>query len=362
MLSNKLFNTNILSEKILPTPREILAEIPESAKSQETVLAGREWLRRILTLQDKRLFVVVGPCSIHDEKAAIEYAERLKVLSERVSDSMLLVMRVYFEKPRTVVGWKGFINDPYLDDSFKIEDGLRKARKLLLQIAELGLPSATEALDPLTPQYLADLVSWMAIGARTTESQTHREMASGLSSPVGIKNGTDGSIEVAINALQAVSHPHHFLGMTLEGRSAVFSTRGNSYAHIVLRGGKRPNYDSESIRVCEEALRAAKLPPNIVVDCSHGNSLKQPELQPKVLTDCIGQILEGNNSIRGFMLESHIHSGNQPIPKDLTKLRYGVSVTDGCLDWKTTEETLLNLHERVLPLLEKRLSALKSLG
>ena len=357
MFSKQIYNTNILSETLLPTPREIVSALPASKQAEETVVRGRDGVMRILDGTDPRLFIVVGPCSIHDLKAAREYAQRLREFSEEVQDVFLLIMRVYFEKPRTVIGWKGFINDPYLDDSFRIDEGLRLARGLLHELAEMGLPSGTEALDPLTPQYLADLVTWMAIGARTTESQTHREMASGLSSPVGIKNGTDGSIEAALNALQSVSHPHHFLGMTLDGRSAVFSTKGNRYAHIVLRGGKRPNYDSVSVGMCEESLRTAGLPPNILIDCSHGNSLKRPELQPRVMTDGVNQILEGNTSIRGFMLESHLQSGNQPIPKDLSQLAYGVSVTDGCLDWETTKETISSAFERLKPCIHKRKTA-----
>ncbi len=299
--------------------------------------------------------MVVGPCSIHDPRAAREYAARLATLAGELGDTLLLIMRVYFEKPRTTVGWKGLINDPYLDDSFHIEKGLYVARELLLEFAEMGLPAATEALDPITPQYLSDLITWAAIGARTTESQTHREMASGLSMPAGFKNGTDGSLDVAINALQSVSHPHHFLGVDPEGRISVMRTRGNRYAHVVLRGGGgRPNYDSVSIALCEKALREAGLALNIVVDCSHGNSNKDPALQTLVGEDCVNQIVEGNRSIAGLMLESNLEAGNQSIPADLAQLRYGVSVTDACIDWQSTEAALREWAARLRKVLPAR--------
>jgi 3-deoxy-7-phosphoheptulonate synthase len=264
-------------------------------------------------------------------------------------------MRVYFEKPRTTVGWKGLINDPFMDDSFHIEKGLFMARELLLNLAETGLPTATEALDPITPQYLSDLITWTAIGARTTESQTHREMASGLSTPVGFKNGTDGSLDVAINALHSVSRGHHFLGINQDGQCAVFHTRGNDYGHVVLRGGGgKPNYDSVSIALCEKELKAADVPVNIAVDCSHGNSSKDPALQPLVVDNCVNQIIEGNTSIVGLMLESNINRGNQPIPEDHSKLKYGVSVTDACMDWATTEKLLRSAHDKLRDILPKR--------
>jgi 3-deoxy-7-phosphoheptulonate synthase len=250
-------------------------------------------------------------------------------------------MRVYFEKPRTVAGWKGYINDPHMDDSFRIDQGMRRARELLLAIAELGLPAATEALDPLSPQYLGDLVSWYAIGARTTESQTHREMASGLSAPVGFKNGTDGGLEVAINAVRSAATAHSFLGIDEQGETAIVRTRGNRHGHVVLRGGGgRPNYDTVSVRLAETALAKAGLPAKLVIDCSHANSMKDPALQPLVFHDCVHQILEGNRSIVGLMLESHLEAGNQAIPQDLAQLRYGVSVTDACIAWDNTEQTL----------------------
>jgi 3-deoxy-7-phosphoheptulonate synthase len=347
-MSEQLYNVNVASSELLPTPEEVKRELPASPEAQRCVLNARTVIRDILDRRDPRLFVVVGPCSIHDLDAAREYAGRLRTLAERISPTLYLVMRVYFEKPRTTVGWKGLVNDPDMDDSFHIEKGIRMARQLLIELAEMGLPAATEALDPIMPQYLGELIAWTAIGARTTESQTHREMASGLSTPIGFKNGTDGTLGVAVNALQSVRSPHHFLGITQQGQSAVFRTRGNAYAHIVLRGGGgRPNYDSVSIALCEQALAKAGLPVNIVVDCSHGNSNKDHELQPLVAENCVNQVLEGNRSIVGLMLESHLGAGNQPIPADLGQLRYGVSVTDACIDWETTERLLLGLHRRL---------------
>ncbi len=355
MSAEPLDNVNVLSQDLLPTPEQIKRDLPLTPRAQTNVLHGRETIRRILDREDPRLFVVVGPCSIHDVEAAIDYAGRLKCLAAEVADTLFLVMRVYFEKPRTTVGWKGLINDPYMDDSFHIEQGLYLARKLLLDLAEMGLPSATEALDPISPQYLSDLITWTAIGARTTESQTHREMASGLSTPVGFKNSTDGSLGVAINALHSVSRPHHFLGINQDGQCAVFRTRGNRYAHVVLRGGGgSTNYDSVSVAMCERELERHSLPANIAVDCSHGNSVKDPALQPLVAQNCIGQIVDGNRSIIGLMLESNIHWGNQPIPADRSQLRYGVSVTDACIDWLTTERLLREAHTRLREVLPGR--------
>ena len=346
--SDRLYNVNVIASEVLPTPEEIKRVLPLTTRASETVFRSRGVIRDILDRKNPRLFVVVGPCSIHDVAAAREYAHRLASLARRVEGTMFLVMRVYFEKPRTTVGWKGLINDPNMDDSFHIEKGIRLARELLLHLAESGLPAATEALDPIMPQYLSELVSWTAIGARTTESQTHRELASGLSTPVGFKNGTDGTLSVAINALHSVRHPHHFLGISQQGQSAVFHTRGNAHAHIVLRGGGgRTNYDSVSIALCEQELARGRLPTNIVVDCSHGNSSKDPALQPLVAENCVTQILEGNQSIVGLMLESHLNFGNQPIPTDLGQLKYGVSVTDACIDWNTTERLLLDLNVRL---------------
>jgi len=344
-IQDQLQNVNVLASELLATPEEIKRRQPLTQRAANTVYQSREVVRAILERRDRRLFVVVGPCSIHDVAAAREYANRLKALSERVNTTLFPVMRVYFEKPRTTVGWKGLINDPDMDDSFHIEKGILMARELLLYIAELGIPAGTEALDPIMPQYLSELITWTAIGARTTESQTHREMASGLSTPVGFKNGTDGGLATSINALQSVRRPHHFLGITQQGQSAVFRTRGNSHAHLVLRGGGgRVNYDAVSIAVAERELGAAGLPANIVVDCSHGNSNKDHTLQPLVAENCVTQIVDGNRSIVGLMLESHLHAGNQPIPRDLSKLEYGVSITDPCIDWETTETLLLRLH------------------
>jgi 3-deoxy-7-phosphoheptulonate synthase len=350
-----LHNVNILSQELIPTPQEISERYPASTTVSDTVLSNRDAIARILRREDPRVLVVVGPCSIHDLDAALEYAKRLRALSDELSDTLLLVMRVYFEKPRTNIGWKGFINDPYLDDSFNISEGLCKAREFLLQVGELGLGVGTEALDPITPQYLSDLLSWVAIGARTTESQTHREMASGLSAPVGFKNGTDGNVSVAVNALKAVTHPHSFLGVTSEGRCAVFRTRGNQFGHIILRGGTRPNYDSVSVAMAEQALGKQGLASNIIVDCSHGNSLKQHEMQPLVLSNCVNQIRDGNRSIVGFMLESHLEAGRQDLPENLADLRRGVSITDACIDWKTTEKVLRETRERLAPVLSQRI-------
>ncbi|MEQ9325499.1 MAG: 3-deoxy-7-phosphoheptulonate synthase [Polyangiaceae bacterium] len=346
-MSNPLENVNILSQELLPTPRQLAERIPVSETAAATVRATREAIDGILARTDPRLFVVVGPCSIHDLKAATEYAGRLRALADEVSDTLLLVMRVYFEKPRTSVGWKGFINDPRLDDSFHIDEGLAKARQFLLDLGDMGVGVATEALDPITPQYLGDLIAWSAIGARTSESQTHRDMASGLSCPVGFKNGTDGNTEVAINALKAVTRPQHFLGVTGDGQCAVFRTKGNRWAHLILRGGGRPNYDSVSVAMAQSALTEAGLAPNIVVDCSHGNSLKQHAMQPLVLQNCVNQIRDGNRSIIGFMLESHLEAGRQDVPDDLSELRYGVSITDACMDWDTTRTALLEAADRI---------------
>jgi 3-deoxy-7-phosphoheptulonate synthase len=345
-IQDQLQNVNVLASELLATPEDVKRRLPLTQRAANTVWSSREVVRNILERRDPRLFVIVGPCSIHDVAAAREYANRLKELSARVESTLFPIMRVYFEKPRTTVGWKGLINDPDMDDSFHIEKGILLARELLLYIAELGIPAGTEALDPIMPQYLSELITWTAIGARTTESQTHREMASGLSTPVGFKNGTDGSLATSINALQSVRRPHHFLGITQQGQSAVFRTRGNAHAHLVLRGGGgRVNYDAVSIAVAERELTAAGLRANVVVDCSHGNSNKDPSRQPLIAENCVTQISDGNRSIVGLMLESHLRAGNQPIPKDLAMLEYGVSVTDPCIDWQTTETLLFKLHQ-----------------
>ena len=347
-MRERLQNINVVSSELLATPEEVKCELPLSAAAEDFVFQSRRALQRILDFEDPRLFVVVGPCSIHDPVAARDYAARLHRLAPDLSQTMFVIMRVYFEKPRTTIGWKGLINDPDMDDSFRIEKGIRIARELLLHLAGLGLPAATEALDPVMPQYLSELVTWTAIGARTTESQTHREMASGLSTPVGFKNGTDGSLAVAINALHSARHPHHFLGITQRGQSAVFRTTGNRYGHVVLRGGGgRPNYDADSIAHAERELARAGLPVSIMVDCSHGNSNKEPQRQPGVATSVVDQILAGNRSIVGLMLESHLEAGSQAIPADGSELRYGVSVTDPCLDWPATESLLRSLDARL---------------
>lgn len=355
MSGKNLNNVNVISQDLLPTPAEVKGDIPLSDKGAETVINGRKTIINILNRLDHRLFIVMGPCSIHDPEAAREYAGKLKKLSDEVSDTIVIVMRVYFEKPRTSVGWKGLINDPYMDDSFHIEKGLHLSRQILMELAEMGIPTATEALDPITPQYLSDLITWTAIGARTTESQTHREMASGLSTPVGFKNGTDGSLSVAINALHSVSQPHHFLGINQQGQCAVFHTRGNSTGHVVLRGGGgKQNYDSVSVSLCEQELEKADLPANLVVDCSHGNSMKDYALQPLVVDNCMNQIIEGNKSIVGLMLESNLFEGSQSVPEDLSKLKYGVSVTDACIGWDTTEELIKGLRDKLKDVLKQR--------
>lgn len=339
----------------LITPNELKAKYPLSPIAHQTVLQGRQAIQDILDGKDHRLLVVIGPCSIHDPAAALDYADRLKTLADDLKDTLLIVMRVYFEKPRTTTGWKGLINDPDMDDSFDIGKGLQIARQLLLQLNEKGLPCATEALDPNSPQYIQDLISWSAIGARTTESQTHREMSSGLSSPVGFKNGTDGSMTVAVNAMQAVQSPHSFLGLSADGQVCIIKSKGNPYAHVVLRGGNnQPNYDAIAVKAAEEELAKGKISGKIMIDASHANSGKDPYLQPMVVNNIIGQIQEGNQSIMGLMIESHIKGGNQKIPSDLSQLEYGKSVTDGCLDWQSTEELLRHLADSVKAFLPKR--------
>jgi 3-deoxy-7-phosphoheptulonate synthase len=346
MDTKKLINTNIEGSYLLPSPEAIQKELPATVASLKTVSDGRKIIQDILKHKDKRLLIVVGPCSIHDPKAALEYAKKLKELSGKVSQKLVLVMRVYFEKPRTTVGWKGLINDPFMNDSFHIEEGIKRARKLLLQLTEMGLPTATEALDPVVPQYISDLISWTAIGARTIESQTHREMASGLSMPIGFKNGTDGNVQVAINAMKSTLSSHNFLGIDLQGRPSVFRTKGNSDCHVVLRGGKEPNFDRKHIVDCEKMLEKASLSKRIMIDCSHGNSNKDHKNQPKVFQSVMKQVKEGDSSIIGMMIESNLFEGNQKIPadlKDLSQLKYGVSVTDKCIDWETTEKLLMGV-------------------
>ena len=336
-------NLNIVEVMPITSPKKLKDLLTVSDSVIETILNARNAIKSILEGEDSRLLMIVGPCSIHDPQAAIEYAERLKKLADEVSETVLVVMRVYFEKPRTTVGWKGLINDPELDGSHKINKGIELARRLLLDINALGLPCATETLDPITPQYLADLISWSAIGARTTESQTHREMASGLSMPVGFKNGTDGGLSVAINAMKSALQPHHFLGINNEGISSAIQTSGNHSIHLVLRGGSNgPNYDAVSIHKAAESLASEGLPEAIMIDCNHANSGKDPSRQELVLRDAIHQIKNGDNSIIGIMIESNINGGNQPIS---ASLQYGVSITDACLDWENTNRIILNTHQ-----------------
>lgn len=343
-----LENSNIASIQRLVTPQQFKKQFPVNDSISAHVEQSRLTLRNILDRKDKRLIVIVGPCSVHDTKAAIDYAKRLAKLADELKDDLFIVMRVYFEKPRTTVGWKGLINDPYLDGSFQIEKGMSIGRQLMIDINELGLPIANEALDPIAPQYMQDLISWSAIGARTTESQTHREMASGLSVPIGFKNGTDGGLEVAINALQSASNGHSFLGIDDSGKVSIVHSSGNEYSHIVLRGGGgKQNYDSVNVKLTERELAANNLPSNIMVDCSHANSSKNPELQPLVLENISQQILEGNKSLIGVMLESHINAGTQTLTADKSKLEYGVSITDGCIDWPTTESALSKLAKKL---------------
>ncbi len=334
----RIENLNIITEEEIITPSELKTLYPLSEKAVLTVMEGQQTIRNILSGKDKRKFVVVGPCSIHDPKSALEYAIKLKKLSDEVDDKLFLVMRAYFEKPRTNIGWQGLINDPYLDNSCKIEEGLKIARKLLLSIAELGLPAAGEALDLITPQYIQDLFSWTAIGARTTESQTHRKMASGFSCAVGFKNGTNGNIDVAINAIKSAFHPNNFVSINSEGYPAIVRTNGNKNTHIVLRGGGgKTNYDSINIKICEDILMKSDLPVKIMIDCSHENSNKNPEKQKDVILNIAKQLHDGTKSIIGFMIESNLKSGNQD---NLNKLEYGVSITDSCLSFEETEKAI----------------------
>ncbi len=344
----KTYDINV--EEFIPliAPDTLKAELPLTQKAGETVIYGRRQIEKILDRKDDRLLIVAGPCSIHDEKAALEYAQRLIELGKKVEETMLLVMRVYFEKPRTTVGWKGIINDPFLDGTCNIDEGIRKARSLLLKITEMGMPTGTEMLDPITPQYIAGLVSWAAIGARTIESQTHREMASGLSMPVGFKNCTDGDLGTAFNAMIAARSPQSFLGIDSNGRTSVVKTTGNPYVHLVLRGGKRPNYDSVSIRQALDELDKKGLCPNIMVDCSHANSMKKFQNQAIVWQDVINQRLDGNKNIIGMMLESNLYEGNQKNTGDLSTMKYGVSITDECISFETTESLILSAHEMIL--------------
>ncbi|SMO88080.1 3-deoxy-D-arabinoheptulosonate-7-phosphate synthase [Saccharicrinis carchari] len=350
MTDKRIENINVSAEQTIITPNKLKELYPLNETMIDTIVAGQQTTKNILLGKDKRILVVVGPCSIHDVQAAKEYAQKLKRLSNELKDSLYLIMRVYFEKPRTTVGWQGLINDPYLNNSCELEEGLKQARELLCFIAELGLPVASEALDIVTPQYIQDLVSWTAIGARTTESQSHRKMASGLSSVVGFKNGTDGNIDIAINALESVASPHNFISINPEGQVAVVKTKGNTNTHIILRGGKAPNYDVASVRDYENKLQKLGLPRRIMIDCSHANSFKKASNQSLVLKSVEDQLLAGNTSIFGLMIESNLHGGKQKIPQDLSSLKYGVSVTDDCLAWEETEEMLKQFANNIAPL------------
>ena len=352
--ASQVENLHIIASEELPTPAQLKKEMPLQGRALDTVLYGHKSVKDILDGNDHRLLVIVGPCSIHDTKVAMDYARLLKPLAEELKDTLMIVMRVYFEKPRTTVGWEGLIYDPYLDGSHRIEHGLRIGRQLMLDINELGLPIGVEALDLISPQYLQDLVSWTAIGARTTESPTHRKLSSGISSAVGFKNNVDGGLTVAVNAIRAASAINTFISVTDEGKVAAFRTSGNPHCHVILRGGKQPNYQAEHVQACEQELRKAAIKENIMIDCSHGNSSKQHERQVSVLEDVTKQIVDGNQSIIGVMLESHIHAGNQPIPDDLEEIRYGVSITDACIDWPATEAALRKLAAALKPVLPGR--------
>ena len=339
---------HVVETRPLVPPALLHRDLPLSERSVATVQGARERIKAILRGDDPRLLVIVGPCSVHDVAAAKEYASAIAAEHALHKDQLEVVMRVYFEKPRTTVGWKGLINDPHLNGSYDINTGLRLARELLLHLAELGLPAATELLDPVVPQYIADLISWTAIGARTTESQTHREMASGLSMPIGFKNGTDGSAITAINAMEAAARPHHFLGINHEGHAAIVTTTGNPDGHLVLRGGKRgTNYHAEAVQEAADALAKDGLPPRLMVDCSHGNSNKDYRRQGEVAAQVGEQLVAGSRHIMGVMIESHLVAGNQKIPSDLSQLTYGQSITDACIDLASTREVLATLAAAV---------------
>lgn len=354
MLKSRVNNTRIHNEQALISPLALHEQLPLTPELEEQIASSRQQIVDILERRDHRFLVVCGPCSIHEPKAALEYAHKLKQLADKLNDQLLIVMRVYFEKPRTTVGWKGMINDPHMDNSFDIEFGLKAARQLLLDITKIGLPIATEALDPNTPQYVNDLISWSAIGARTTESQTHREMASGLSTPIGFKNGTDGGLDVAINAMKSASMPHRFVGMNTLGHVCVLQTAGNPHGHVILRGGKTPNFAPSNVALCEVQMKKAGLIANLMIDCSHGNSNKDYRRQPEVAKSIVEQIQNGNNSIIGAMIESNINEGNQSSDLPRESLQYGVSVTDACIDWSTTESLLQYMHDELAQPLVKR--------
>ncbi|MEI7088632.1 3-deoxy-7-phosphoheptulonate synthase [Pectobacterium versatile] len=347
MQKDSLNNINISAEQILITPDELKAKFPLNDAEQRDIAQARATIADIIHGRDDRLLIVCGPCSIHDTDAALEYARRLQSLAAELNDRLYIVMRVYFEKPRTTVGWKGLINDPFMDGSFDVEAGLHIARGLLLELVNMGLPLATEALDPNSPQYLGDLFSWSAIGARTTESQTHREMASGLSMPVGFKNGTDGSLGTAINAMRAAAMPHRFVGINQTGQVCLLQTQGNIDGHVILRGGKTPNYSAQDVAECEKQMEKAGLRPSLMIDCSHGNSNKDYRRQPLVVESAIEQIKAGNRSIIGLMLESHLNEGSQSSEQPRSDMHYGVSVTDACISWESTETLLRSVHQEL---------------
>jgi 3-deoxy-7-phosphoheptulonate synthase len=354
MERDNLNNVNIRSERLLVMPKALKSALPLSEQHQAFIKQSRETIAEIVHKKDPRTLIISGPCSIHDPAAAKEYALKLKQLQQECGDSVFIVMRVYFEKPRTTVGWKGLINDPHLDGSFDIETGLFHARELLIWLTEQQIPIATEALDPISPQYLSDLIAWSAIGARTTESQTHREMASGLSMPVGFKNGTNGDVGIAVNAIGAAESGHSFIGINEQGQVAIIKTKGNPDAHLILRGGKTPNYQAEHVLDAEKAIVKAGYNPAIIVDCSHANSHKDYSRQPEVAKDILMQLEQGNDSIVGIMLESHLNEGNQKLTSDLNALEYGVSITDACINWADTETLVREYADRLVPVIERK--------
>jgi 3-deoxy-7-phosphoheptulonate synthase len=356
LLKDTLNDIHVTGEEVLVTPAQLKKQLPISGHALNAIAESRRSIARIIHHGDPRLLVICGPCSIHDVNAAREYAQKLNALRHELSDTLYIVMRVYFEKPRTTVGWKGLINDPHLDGSFDIDNGLRLARELLIDFAEMELPMGTEALDPISPQYLGELFSWSAIGARTTESQTHREMASGLSMPVGFKNSTNGELSTAIDALKAAAMPHSFMGINRHGQVSVIRTEGNPCGHIILRGGKTNNYDSVCVADAEESIQAAGLEGSLMVDCSHSNSNKDFSRQPLVARDVANQIVDGNRSIIGIMLESHLNEGNQPSTLARDEMQYGISITDACINWETTESLLRDLAARLKQPLADRYS------
>ncbi len=356
MQKDALNNVHITEEQVLITPEQLKEKFPLNAQLEAQVATARQTISNIIAGRDHRLLVVCGPCSVHDPEAALAYARQLKDLSEQLKDQLYIVMRVYFEKPRTTVGWKGLINDPCMDNSVDMEAGLHIARQLLVTLVGLGLPLATESLDPNSPQYLGDLFSWSAIGARTTESQTHREMASGLSMPVGFKNGTDGSLGTAVNAMRAAAMPHRFVGINQSGQVCLLQTQGNPDGHVILRGGKAPNYGPQEVGECEKEMLKAGLRPAVMIDCSHGNSNKDYRRQPGVAESVVAQIKDGNRSIIGLMLESHLNEGNQSSEQPRSAMKYGVSVTDACINWQTTDRLLREIHQDLQGVLATRLS------